>query len=190
VMAVFYSLLLSWLLALRLVVLRLLVLLLRCHLPHHRLFLLLLMVRVVVFIVLIVITMDMKRSFAIGRRKVQARRSSQSISGTDSGGSERSSTGSETQEILMLLRRLAASTSSGIAGTVTQYSALIGSATDSQSSTLGPPTVPSPGTYSWYLNFGAFFHMTHHSAHLSSLRPSSRHCIVHTADGSPLSIAR
>jgi hypothetical protein len=31
--------------------------------------------------------------------------------------------------------------------------------------------------------------MTPHSAHLSSLRPSSRHCIVHTADGSPLSVA-
>jgi hypothetical protein len=31
--------------------------------------------------------------------------------------------------------------------------------------------------------------MTPHSAHLSSLRLSSRHCIVHTADGSPLSIA-
>jgi hypothetical protein len=32
--------------------------------------------------------------------------------------------------------------------------------------------------------------MTPHSAHLSSLRPSYRHCIIHTADGSPLSIAR
>jgi hypothetical protein len=31
--------------------------------------------------------------------------------------------------------------------------------------------------------------MTPHSAHLSSLRPSYCHCIVHTADGSPLSIA-
>jgi hypothetical protein len=31
--------------------------------------------------------------------------------------------------------------------------------------------------------------MTPHSAHLSSLRPSSRNCIVHAADGSPLSIA-
>jgi hypothetical protein len=62
-------LLLSWLLALRLVVLRLLVLLLRCHLPHLRLFLLLLVVRVVVFIVLTVVTMDMWRRSAIGRRK-------------------------------------------------------------------------------------------------------------------------
>jgi hypothetical protein len=32
--------------------------------------------------------------------------------------------------------------------------------------------------------------MTPHSAHLSSLHPSSRHCIVHTADRSPLSVAR
>jgi hypothetical protein len=30
--------------------------------------------------------------------------------------------------------------------------------------------------------------MTPYSAHLSSLRPSSRHCIVHTTDGSPLSV--
>jgi hypothetical protein len=40
-----------------------------------------------------------------------------------------------------------------------------------------------------YLDSGASFHMTPHSAHLSSLRPSSRHCIVHTAYGSPLSVA-
>jgi hypothetical protein len=31
--------------------------------------------------------------------------------------------------------------------------------------------------------------MTSHSAHLFSLCPSYRHCIVHTADGSPLSVA-
>jgi hypothetical protein len=48
----------------------------------------------------------------------------------------------------MLLHRLAASTSTGAVGTVTQSSALIGSASTSQSSTLGPPTAPSPGTYS------------------------------------------
>jgi hypothetical protein len=125
--------------------------------------------------------------FCYRKKKAQARRSSQ---GTGSGGSERSYAGSETQEILMLLRRLAASTSSGAAGTVTQSSAFIGSVTVSQSSTLGPPTTPSPGTYSWYLDSGASFHMTSHSAYLSSLRHSSRHCIVHTADGSPLSVAR
>jgi hypothetical protein len=89
----------------------------------------------------------------------------------------------------VLLHRLAASTSPGAAVTVTQSSVLIGSATASQSSTLGPPTAPSPGTYSYYLDSGASFHMTPHSAHLSSLCPSSRHCIVHTADGSPLSVA-
>jgi hypothetical protein len=58
----------------------------------------------------------------------------------------------------MLLRRLAVSTSLGVAGTVTQSSALIGSTTVSQSSTLGPPTAPSLGTYSWYLDSGASFH--------------------------------
>jgi hypothetical protein len=52
---------------------------------------------------------------------------------------------------------------------VTQSSALIGSATTSQSSTLGPPTAPSPGTYSWYLDSGASFLMTPHSTRLSSL---------------------
>jgi hypothetical protein len=31
--------------------------------------------------------------------------------------------------------------------------------------------------------------MTHHSAHLSSLRPSYQHSIVHIVDGSTLSIA-
>jgi hypothetical protein len=71
VMPVFCSLLLSWLLALRLVVLCLLVLLLRCYLPHLRLFLLLLMVRVVIFIVLIVVAMDMWRRSATGKRKLR-----------------------------------------------------------------------------------------------------------------------
>jgi hypothetical protein len=88
----------------------------------------------------------------------------------------------------MLLRRLVGSTSTGAVGTVTQSFALIGSATASQTSTLGPLTAPSPGTYSWYLDFDASFYMTPHSVHLSSLRPS-RHCIVHTVNGSPLSVA-
>jgi hypothetical protein len=47
----------------------------------------------------------------------------------------------------MLLRRRAASMSVGTIGTVTQSSALIGSAPTFRSSTLGPPTTPSPGTY-------------------------------------------
>jgi hypothetical protein len=102
-------------------------------------------------------------------QKAQTRHSSQGTGGTGSRGSERSSIGSETQEILMLLRRLAASTSTGVVGIVTQSSALIGSATASQSSILGPPIAPSPGTYYWYLDSGASFHMTPHSAHLSSL---------------------
>jgi hypothetical protein len=52
-------------------------------------------------------------------QKAQAHRSSQGTGGTGSGGSERSFTGSETHEILMLLRRLVASTSTGVIGTVT-----------------------------------------------------------------------
>jgi hypothetical protein len=47
----------------------------------------------------------------------------------------------------MLLCRLAASTLLGAVGSVIQSSALTGSATASQSSTLGPPSAPSPGTY-------------------------------------------
>jgi hypothetical protein len=128
-------------------------------------------------------------AFFYRKKKAQTHRSSQGTGGTGSGGSERSFVGSETQEILMLLHHIAASTSTGVVGTVTQSSTLIGSATASQSSTLGPPTPPSSGTYFWYLDSDASFHMTPHSAHLSYLRPSSRHCIVHTADGSPLSVA-
>jgi hypothetical protein len=84
-------------------------------------------------------------AFCYRKKKAQSRRSSQ---GTGSGGSERCSAGSEMYEILMLLHHLTASTLPGAAGTVSQSSALIGSATASQSSTLGPPTAPSLGTYS------------------------------------------
>jgi hypothetical protein len=121
-------------------------------------------------------------------QKAQARRSSQGIGSTGSGGSEKTSAGSETQEIRMLLRHFVASTSSGVVGSVTQPSALTGSATASQSSALEPPSAPSPGIDSWYLDSDASFHMTPHSAHLSSLCPY-RHCTVHTTDGSPLFVA-
>jgi hypothetical protein len=70
-MLVFYSLLLSWLFTLRPVVLRLLVLLLLCHLPHLRLFLLLLVERVLVFTVITVVVIDMWRHSAIGRRNLR-----------------------------------------------------------------------------------------------------------------------
>jgi hypothetical protein len=87
-------------------------------------------------------------AFCYRKKKAQTRRSSQGTGGTGFEGSKSSSAGSETQEILMLLHRVAASTSPGAAGTVTQSSTLIGSATTSQSFTLGPPTAPSLGTYS------------------------------------------
>jgi hypothetical protein len=67
----------------------------------------------------------------------------------------------------MLLRRLAASTSAGAVGSVTQSSALTGSASASQSSTLGPPSSPPPGTCLSYLDSGASFHMIPHSTHLA-----------------------
>jgi hypothetical protein len=49
-------------------------------------------------------------AFCYKKKKAQARSYSQGTGGTGFGGSERSSAGSETQEILMLLHRLAAST--------------------------------------------------------------------------------
>jgi hypothetical protein len=79
--------------------------------------------------------------------KAQVHHSSQGTGGSSSGGSERSSAGSETQELIMLFCRLAASTSSRTIGSVTQPSTLTSPATASQSSTLGPPFAPSPGTY-------------------------------------------
>jgi hypothetical protein len=122
-------------------------------------------------------------------QKAHDRHSSQGTGDTSSRGSERSSVGSETQGILMLLHRLAASTSVGVVGSVTQSSTLTGSAIASQSFTLGPPSAPSPGTCPWYLDSSASFHMTPHSAHLSSMRPSYQHLTVQTVDGSSLSVA-
>jgi hypothetical protein len=90
----------------------------------------------------------------------------------------------------MLLHRLAASTSSGAVGSVTQPSALTCSATASQSSALGPPSTPSPGIDLSYLDLVASFHMTPHYAHFSALHHSYRHCTVHSIDGSPLSVTR
>jgi hypothetical protein len=55
------------------------------------------------------------------------------------------------------------------------------------STSLGPPSAP-PCTGPWYLDSGASFHMTPHSAHLSALRPSYHHCTIHTTGGSPLSV--
>jgi hypothetical protein len=88
----------------------------------------------------------------------------------------------------MLLHRLAASTSLGVVGSVTQSSAPIGSVTASQSFALGPPSAPSSGTDPWYLDYDASFHMTPHSTHLYDLHPYC-HCTIHTTDGSPLSVA-
>jgi hypothetical protein len=122
-------------------------------------------------------------------QKAQARRSSQSIGGSGSGGSERSSAGSDTQELLMLFHLLAASTSAEVVGSVTQSSAHTCSATASQSSTLGPHSTHSSGTFLWYLDSGASFHMTPHSVHLFSMSSSYRHLTVQTVDGLLLSIA-
>jgi hypothetical protein len=89
----------------------------------------------------------------------------------------------------MQLHRLTASTLSRAVGSMIQSTTPTCSATASQSSTLVPPFAPSPGTDTWYLDSGASFHMTTHSAHLSTLHPSYHHYPIHTTDGSPLSVA-
>jgi hypothetical protein len=85
------------------------------------------------------------RHFSIGRRKLRRLRLAvlHRTDGSSSGGSKRSSAGSKTQEFLMLLCHLAASTSSGAVDSVIQSSALTCFATASQSSTLRPPFAPS-----------------------------------------------
>jgi hypothetical protein len=126
-------------------------------------------------------------AYCYRKKKAQSCRgghSSQGTSGSNgfgTGGSQRSSAGSETQEMLMLLRRLAASTPAGAASSVTQAPAPAGSATASQSS--------SPGIFPWILDSGASFHMTPDRTSLSSISTPSFPITVQTADGSALSVA-
>jgi hypothetical protein len=104
--------------------------------------------------------MEMWRPFATERRKLRRLRLGilhRVLVVSSSRGSERSSVGSETQELLMILHHLMTSTSGRVVGSVTQSSALIGSITTYQSSTLGPPSAPSSATFPWYLDSGAFF---------------------------------
>ena len=68
-------------------------------------------------------------------------RSSQGSDRSTAGPSSSSLAGSETQEILMLLRRLAPSVPAGAAGSVTPVSAPLVSAVASQSSTGEPPSL-------------------------------------------------
>jgi hypothetical protein len=70
---------------------------------------------------------------------------------------------------------------SGVVVSVTRPSTLTSSATASLSSTTIPLSIPSPGTCAWILDSDASFHMTPHSAHLSSLC-SSHHPTVHIVD--------
>jgi hypothetical protein len=130
-------------------VLRLLVLLLLCHQPLIRLLRLLLVVRVVVFIVITVVEMDMWMPSAIGRRKLRRLRLTvlhivllvlvlEDL---------KRFLLVQRHELLMLLHHLAASMSSVVVGSMTRSTTVTGPATSSQSSTLGPPSAHSPGTY-------------------------------------------
>jgi len=120
------------------------------------------------------------------KEKAHSRRGGRSSQGFDrstAGPSSSSLAGSETQEILMLLRRLAPSVPAGAASSVTPVSAPLVSAAASQSSTGEPPF--TSGTLPWILDSGASFHMTSDCTSLSSIRPSSTSITVQTADGSP-----
>ncbi|XP_062191268.1 uncharacterized protein LOC133895084 [Phragmites australis] len=127
---------------------------------------------------------------AQGRRGGRTSQGGSSASSPGTGGSQRGSAGSETQEILMLLRRLAASTPPGVVGSITPASAPSNlAAAASQSSTEGPLSTSALGTFPWILDSGASFHMTHDRTNLSSISTPSIPITVHTADGSPLSVA-
>jgi hypothetical protein len=118
--------------------------------------------------------------------KAQAHHFSQGTGGTGSGGSERSSTGSETQEILMLLHRLVASTSTGVVGFYDSVLCTYRFCYYFSNFQFRTTFSSFSSTCPWYLDSGASFHMIPHSAHLSSMRPSYRHLTVQTADGSSL----
>lgn len=84
-------------------------------------------------------------SFCYRKKNHQsAHRSSHTTSSSTARGSK-SSIVAATQEMFMLLRRLATSTPLGVADSVTQSKASTDSAAASQSSTEGPPI--TPGTY-------------------------------------------
>jgi hypothetical protein len=70
-------------------------------------------------------------AFCYRKKKAHAHCFSQGTGGSSSGGSERSSAGSKTHELLMLFHCLVDSTSSGAVGSVTQSPALKGSGTTS-----------------------------------------------------------
>jgi hypothetical protein len=116
-------------------------------------------------------------------QKAQAHRSSQGTSGSSSGISERSFTGSETHELLMLLHRLVTSTSSEVVGSVTQPSALTGFATASQFSTFGLPSALSPSTYPRILILALWHFLSYDSSFCSSFFFTSvlppLHCSYH-----------
>jgi hypothetical protein len=84
------------------------------------------------------------------------------------------------QDIMRLKRLLAASgsSSSGIAGSMTD-----------SSYTARPPSSTQSGTSLWVWDFEASFHMTSDSSIMSSLRPLDSPLSVLTADGTPLFVS-
>lgn len=69
-------------------------------------------------------------------------------------------------QLLMSLRRLAASTPTGAASSVTQSSASKGFDVGSLSSTKGSPSISISGTCPWIVDPGASFHMILHCTYL------------------------
>lgn len=88
-------------------------------------------------------------SFCFGKKDLRRGNSSKGTSGS----SQKSAGGSDSQEILMLLRRLTASAATGSVGSVALPSAQSGSAVlGSSSSTKGPSS--ASGTIPWILDSG------------------------------------
>lgn len=80
--------------------------------------------------------------FCYRKKNHQAAHRSSHTTSTSTARGSKSSIDAATQEMFMLLRRLATSTPPGVADSVTQSNASTGSAAASQSSTEGPPITP------------------------------------------------
>jgi len=81
------------------------------------------------------------------------------------------------QEVLALFRRLTTTAQASTHGTT------------APASSYAPPPPPSGISSPWFLDSGAYFHMTPHATHLSSLSSSDPPIFVRTANGTSLPVA-